>query len=258
MHDSHSPESPQPLRQWTDHLLLEVDSVPAPHIGAGNADELKAKTPFFRAMSIAGAQLAGTVAKSGETFLPGLRGDTDVVEVLLHRARWSCMLFFERAAAGEDPRAGRTTTFAAWGTMLGCSAQEMAGVEGVWMILTGQTPMGSHRLDWLSTLARWLIAPLLEDAPPVTESDLVRMYRRGGEDRRAARRMAEAEAREIRIAEALLGPTLAAEMRRSQLIHPMPVMAVARLIAEATQRGRDLLEQESRAVFYGHPADEAA
>ena len=218
-------------------------------VGDASRDDPTAKTPVVRAMSTAAKGIVDAMAHSERTGAPDFRSDAQVTGELLHRARWSCILLFEREFVGDDSCAGREIQLDPWHTLLGSSATHMDGVDGVWRILTGQTPMGAEPLDWPFTLSRWLIAPLLCDAPAVSHSELTRMFRRGGLDRKSADRYAEMAISDDREGELRLGTALWAELRRSQFMHPVRLPPFANLIVDGTRRVRRLLMAEGPAVL---------
>jgi hypothetical protein len=108
--------------------------------------------------------------------------------------------------------------------------------------------LGSQPDDWPFTLARWLIAPLLEDAAPPSVAQWRRVFVGGGEDRRRAQRMAQTEVAADLECAARLGAALWGELRRSQLMHPLYVAPIGRLIADETHRARARLASRGAGV----------
>lgn len=223
-----------PGRRW-------VDAQERPAGWLGDRDQLQAPLPVYRSMTMAGAHVVAAIEdRLGVTAATAPVLISDAPE-LARRARWVCVLLLEREAVGDDPARGREVDLARWHALLGATDEERHAVEGLWRILTGQTQLGSQPDDWPFTLAQWLIAPLRADAAPLSVAQWRRVFVRGGVDRRRAQRMAQAEVAADLECEARLGAALWGELRRSQLMHPLHVAPIGRLIADETHRARALL-----------------
>jgi hypothetical protein len=250
---SRSSDAGQPVHDPTDSPEAATGGEAIALRALGGAGEPsctfpRATTLAVGAMNAAGQRIVDAMAHPERTDAPDFSSNAQLLRELLHRARWSCILLSQREFAGDRPALGWDRRLDPWHTLLGSSVAQIDGIDGVWRILTGQTPMGSQPLDWPFTLARWLLAPLLCDSPVASQTEWARMFRRGGLDRRSARRCAEMTIAAERESERLLGSVLSAELRRSQFMHPVRLAPFARLIADATRHERVWIAVEGLAV----------
>ena len=218
----------------------------APRPGTGGHAGTAA--PVLRAMSAAGARIVDAMATREQFGVPEFNSALRIKHEVLNRAQWSCILLFEREAAGDGPAVTSATCLDRFHFLLGSSASDQDRLDGIWGVLSGQTAMGSQPLDWPFVLARWVVAPLLRDAPRATLTEWTRVFHHGGEDRPSSRRYAQMAVADDRGNERRLGAELWAELRRSQFIHPMRLSPLANLIVHETHEGRGLIATRQAVV----------
>lgn len=160
-------------------------------------------------------------------------GIDGAIEALGARAPWACWLLTARRRMAELPAADDCQLVLPDDVILADDGL-LAHVTGLWRLMAVATPMGDDETGWSFLIARWVIAPLLPPSQTATFSDWYHVLVAGGERRRTARAQARLAVSDAAATERRAGTGLWADLSRSQLMHPMQVLAVGNIIRGET------------------------